>query len=153
MKKETLKSVIQAVILGGPLSVEQLAEVCCCSPSYLYNAARPDADESTDGTGCRFPAKFIIPISRAQKNWAILDYMEHKCGRIAARIPCPADTASDWYKMLAQITVELAHVANELDKALSDNGRVDPHEKPDLIKELTHIQQKAQAMLEAVRRA
>jgi hypothetical protein len=64
-------------------SVEQLADECGCSPSYLYRAG---LDED-NGSGCNFPMKFLIPLMQAQRDFSILHHLAHRTGHLVVKIP------------------------------------------------------------------
>lgn len=88
---ETLKEAVYKTIHRNKKSVPQIAEEVGMSPGYLAKAALPDEDmlgkDNPMATGCRLPAKKIVPIVRATDDYSILDVMEYQVGRVAIKLP------------------------------------------------------------------
>ena len=81
-----LKKVIHDTVHNkkSPKSVEQLADECGCSASYLYRGGLPYDD---NGSGCRFPLEYVIPLMLAQKDFSILQHIAHRTNHLEVRIP------------------------------------------------------------------
>ena len=100
------------------------------------------------------PAAALPTICRIVNDFAILDVIEHKLGRVAVKM----DVALNGYM---PETVELQRFIREFGEAVQtvaatlEDGRVDDHELPATIKELSDVIEQAlrlQYMLQALNR-
>lgn len=79
--KGDLRHVLYATVHGSRHSVEQLADVCGVSASYLYRAC-------LDGeSGARFPLELLIPLMNATGNYSLLDHIASRCDRLTVDLP------------------------------------------------------------------
>jgi hypothetical protein len=75
-----LKTHLYLTVHGSKKSVEQLADECGISASYLYRAC-------LDGeSGCRFPLDLAIPLMQASGDFQVLDHLNMRCGRITVNL-------------------------------------------------------------------
>lgn len=98
---------------------KQLADALGIGESTLYNAANPHMPETS------LARKHIIPATRLTKNFAILDYMEHACGRVAFEIPKVGNSFSEVAMEAAAATEHFGALLRRLGEALGNDGRVD----------------------------
>jgi hypothetical protein len=76
-----LKTQLHFTVHGARKSVPELADEIGVSASYLYRAC-------TEGeSGCKFPLELLIPLMQASGDYALLDHLNARCGRITTSLP------------------------------------------------------------------
>ena len=76
-----LKTVLYMTVHGSSKSVEEIADALGVSASYIYRSCL-EGD-----SGCRFPVEMLIPLMEATGNYAALDHINARCGRITTSLP------------------------------------------------------------------
>lgn len=94
--------------------------------STLYNAANPNNEETS------LARKHIIPATRFTRNFGILDYFEHACGRVAFEIPTGEGSFTEVTREVSVMAREFGELLATIARALEDNGQIDPPELPAL---------------------
>jgi len=134
----TLKSILYEIIHKHPeKSLEQLAEEVGMSPSYLTRAALPDKDdvENPDlATGCRFPLKKLIPITRASGDFRLLDHIESALGRVAFELPKNRPGMEKLYAELSKSIKEFGELVRVIGDSM-DDGKITAAEREQCKKE------------------
>lgn len=132
---DTLKQSLYQLVHQSPLSVEQQAEQLGLSPSYVYNAANPNLDETF-----HYQLRHLIPHSKLTRNLCVVDFIEQQLGRVAV----PVVQQLDLYRP-ASMRIDLLGVATEfgeaaaaLRKGLTD-GKMTPAETKRFRKELWDV--------------
>lgn len=117
---ETFKSALHSNIFDGNVPAKQLADKIGKTYTYFCNAANESQPES------HFQARDIIPLTLLSGSFALLDYIESQCGRVAFQLPRPDGEVSSLVSEIAQMTDEFGDVMHELSDAMradSDGGR------------------------------
>jgi len=148
---KTLKDAIYEVAHRSKKPLKDLAEEIDMSPNYLTRAALPDLEESETGTasGCNFPLKKVAPITLASGNFAILDHLESRVGRVGILLPTNNGSLSDICKLSLKSVEEFGHLMSEVTKSLDDNT-IQPDELSRIQKECYHAQQAMAALTAAL---
>ncbi len=115
----TYDEAVYEVVHHSIIPPKQIADALGIGESTLYNAANPHMSETTLGR------KHIIPITRLTHNFAILDYMEHACGRVAFEIPRVDGSFSEVAREASVATERFGRLLCEIGTALENDGRVD----------------------------
>jgi hypothetical protein len=76
-----LKAVLYFVVHGAKKSVAQIADDCGISQSYLYRACLEGE------AGCRFPLELLLPLMQSTGDFALLDHLNARAGRITVSLP------------------------------------------------------------------
>lgn len=76
-----LKTDLYLTVHSSSKSVEQLADECGVSASYLYRACLEGE------SGCRFPLELLLPLMQATSDYRLLDHLNARVERITVRIP------------------------------------------------------------------
>lgn len=116
---KTYNEAVYEVVHHSNIPPKQIADALGVGESTLYNAANPHMDEPT------LARKHIIPITRLTRNYAILDYMEHACGRVGFEIPRCGGSFSEVAREAAVATERFGRLLHEIGAALANDGRVD----------------------------
>jgi hypothetical protein len=76
-----LKTKLHLTVHSSSKSVEEIADDCGISSSYLYRAC-------LDGeSGCRFPLELLIPLMLSTGDYRILDHLNARCNRVTTNLP------------------------------------------------------------------
>ena len=123
----TLKSILYDIIHKHPRkSLEQLAEEIGVSASYLTRSALPDKDDADNpdlATGCRFPLKKLIPLTRAASDFRLLDYIESSLGRVAFELPKARPGLVKIHRELSKSVKEFGEFVRAVGDSMHD-GRI-----------------------------
>jgi hypothetical protein len=130
----TLKEALYQTIHRSNKPLKQIADELGISANYLARAALPDQEESETGTGCNFPLKKLIPLTKASGDFSVLDYLEWAVGRVAFTLPREECDLADLSRLSMKSVKEFGDLMGELDSDLG-NGKIDPEEIPRLRKE------------------
>jgi AraC-like DNA-binding protein len=76
-----VKTQLYLTVHGSKKSVEQIADECGISASYLYRAV------SETENGCRFPLDMLIPLMRSTNDYRVLDRLNAICDRTTLSHP------------------------------------------------------------------
>lgn len=132
---DTLKQSLYRLVHQSPLTVEQQADQLGLSPSYVYNAANPNLDDTF-----HYQLRHLIPHTKLTRNLCVVDFIEQQLGRVAV----PVVQQLDLYRP-ASMRVDLLGVATEfgeaaaaLKKGLQD-GKMSPAETKRFRKELWDV--------------
>lgn len=116
---KTYNEAVYQVVHRSAIEPKEIADRLGLGTSTLYNAANPDMDEP------QLCHKHIIPITNLTDNFAILDYMEHACGRVAFEIPHIKGNFSEVVGEVSLLTQEFSKLLKDVSEDLADNGRID----------------------------
>lgn len=100
---ETLEDAVYDLIHNSSLPAKAQAEMLGVSYTRLVNSCLPSAETAHHHT------RWIAPQTLATRNYALLDYLERLCGRVA--IPLPDVSAP---KEPEQYRAEMMRIAREL---------------------------------------
>lgn len=84
----TFKSELHEVVFNSKVPARELAELTGKGYTYLANAANECQEES------HLRGRDIIALTNATGNYALLDFINHSCGRVAIPIPECVELAS-----------------------------------------------------------
>lgn len=130
----TLKDCLYRMVHKNKKPLKVIAEEIDMSENYLYRSVTPDSDESQNGTGCRFPLKKLIPITRSTGDFSALDFIEHSLGRVAIPLPSPMNNLPDIYRLTMCSVKEFGELMAEIEKAVAVDG-IDESEKARIVEE------------------
>jgi len=120
----TYDEAVYEVVHHSNVPPKQIADYLGIGESTLYNAANPHLNETS------LSRKHIVPITRRTRNFAILDYFEHACGRVAFEVPAAGGTFTDVTREVSALAREFGELLATIAAALEDNGRIDRDELP-----------------------
>ena len=130
----TLKDCLYKMVHKNKKPLKIIAEEIDMSENYLYRSVTPDPDESQNGTGCRFPLKKLIPITRSTGDFSALDFIEHSLGRVAIFLPIGANNLPDVYRLTMLSIKEFGELMAEIETAVAADG-INPAERTRILKE------------------
>jgi hypothetical protein len=76
-----LKTDLYLTVHSCSKSVDQIADECGISASYLYRACNEGE------SGCRFPLELLLPLMQATGDYRLLDHLNARAERITVRLP------------------------------------------------------------------
>ena len=76
-----LKTQLYMTVHGAKKSVAELADEIGVSASYLYRACLEGE------SGCKFPLDLLVPLMLATGDYALLDHLNSRCGRVTTSLP------------------------------------------------------------------
>lgn len=120
----TYNEAVYDVVHRSSVPPKQLADHLGIGESTLYNAANPHNEDTS------LSRRHIIPLTNKAHNYAILDYFEHACGRVAFEIPQAGGSFTQVTKEVGTMAREFGQLLSTIAQALEDNGRIDPEELP-----------------------
>lgn len=85
----SLAEVLYCVVHHSRIDAGQLADRIGVRKGYLLDAANPDRDE------VQFQARWIVPVTLASGNDALLRYLADQCGGVFFAVPQIDDAGSD----------------------------------------------------------
>ncbi len=118
----TYNEAVYQLVHRSDLPPKQIADRLGLGLSTLYNAANPDMDEP------QLSHKHIVPATNLTRNFAVLDYFEHACGRVAFEIPAASDNVSEVARELSTVVARFGDLLAKVGQALENDGRVDESE-------------------------
>ncbi len=110
---DTLKQALYRLVHQSSLTVEQQAEQLGLSPSYVYNAANPNLDETH-----HYQLRHLIPHTTLTRNLCVVDFIEQQLGRVAV----PVVQQMDLFRSTA-VRIDLLSVATEFGEAAASLKR------------------------------
>jgi hypothetical protein len=114
---ESLEDAIYTVVHDGALEPKQLAAATGIRPGYLLDAANPHREDT------QFQARFIVPVTKAQRNDAIVRFLCSAVGGVFVRLNAAADADEHTSRSLKEFGDYLHSVAES-----NSDGRVTPAE-------------------------
>jgi len=118
-RPQSYNEAVYEVVHNSGIPIKQLAAQLGIASATLYNCANPNMDEPA------LARKHIIPLTLATRNFAILDYFEHTCGRIAYELPRVDASFGEVAGEVSNITREFGEVLERIAAALQNDGRID----------------------------
>ena len=113
---QTFKSALHDNVFGGKVPAKALADKIGKSYTYLANAANESQEES------HFQARDVIPLTLGSGSFALLDFIERSCGRVAFVVPYIGGSTSKVVNETSNITAEFSDLMRELSVALDERG-------------------------------
>ena len=117
----TLKDALHDTIHNSGVPIKRLSDQVGISYSYLTNAGNPNLEEFN------FQLKHLMPLINATGNYAVLDYLENACGRVAFVLPDAATNHIEINQGLLDLFGRMGDLAHQMRDILAD-GEVNDHE-------------------------
>lgn len=117
----SLKDALHETIANSPVPMKRLSDHLGISYSYLANAANPNLEDFN------FQLKHLMPLINATGSYAVLDYLENACGRVAFCLPQAGKDHLEITQGLLELVGRMGELSHEMSMILAD-GNVDPHE-------------------------
>jgi hypothetical protein len=113
---QTFKGALHTVIFGSDVPAKQLCDNVGKGYTYLANAANESQEDS------HLRGRDIITLTNATGNFALLDFLEHACGRVAFRIPELGKGGAESFNESVIKTIEhLGELSRKYREYMSDN--------------------------------
>jgi hypothetical protein len=113
---QTFKGALHTVVFDSKVPAKQLADNVGKGYTYLANAANESQEDS------HLRGKDIVPLTIATGNFALLDFMEAACGRVAFKIPELGKVGAEAFNEGVIATIEhLGELSREYREAMADN--------------------------------
>lgn len=113
---QTFKGALHEVVFNSKVPAKRLCEDVGKGYTYLANASNESQEES------HLRGKDIVPITKATGNFALLDFMEAACGRVAFKIPELDKHESASFNEAVITTIEhLGELSRKYREFMSDN--------------------------------
>jgi hypothetical protein len=113
---QTFKGALHDVVFNSKVPAKQLADNIGKGYTYLANAANESQEDS------HLRGRDIITLTNATNNFALLDYLEHACGRVAFRIPELGKIGASSFNEAVITTIEhLGELSRKYREFMSDN--------------------------------
>lgn len=119
--ESTLRDALHESVHNGGVPMKRLADQLGISYSYLANAANPNLEDFN------FQLKHLMPLINATGSYAVLDYLENACGRVAFCLPQAGKDHLEITQGLLELVGRMGELSHEMSMILAD-GNVDPHE-------------------------
>jgi hypothetical protein len=117
----TLQEALYETIHKSKKPLKLIAEEIDMSQSYLTRSCLPTKDDLDTGTGCNFPLRKLIPLTKATNKYLILDVLEHGVGRCGIILTPPGKLSiSDICKLAMHSAKEFGELAGEVEAAIFD---------------------------------
>ncbi len=117
----TLRDALHETVHNGGVPIKQLHERLGISYSYLANAANPNLEEFN------FQLRHLMPLINATGNYAVLDYLENACGRVAFSLPEVGKDNLEITQGLLELVGRMGDLSHEMRNILAD-GLIEEHE-------------------------
>ena len=117
----TLRDALHETVHNGGVPIKQLHERLGISYSYLASAANPNLEEFN------FQLRHLMPLINATGNYAVLDYLENACGRVAFALPDTMANCVEITSGLLELISKIGMLSSEINSILAD-GKVEDHE-------------------------
>lgn len=117
----TLKDSLYETIHNSGIPMKRLSDQLGISYSYLANAGNPNLEEFN------FQLKHLMPLINATGNYAVLDYLENACGRVAFVLPEAGTDHLEINQGLLDLFGRMGDLSYQMKGILAD-GQVDDHE-------------------------
>jgi len=117
----TLRDALHETVHNGGMPIKRLTDQLGVSYSYLANAANPNLEDF------HFQLKHVMPLIKATGNFAVLDFLENACGRVAFVLPETSGDQADITAGLLEMGGKIGALFNEMNGILAD-GKIEAHE-------------------------
>ena len=117
----TLKDALHDSIANSGVPMKRLSDHLGISYSYLANAANHNLEDF------HFQLRHLLPLINATGNYAVLDFLENACGRVAFLLPEVEKNHVEITTGLLDIFTAMGDLSQKMRAILAD-GLIESHE-------------------------